>query len=79
MSFDDALTTLRELFSVNTGSKLHDALLGVIAGIRKDRGDVLSKPQPTADEMYRANGAIVALDEIEQTLNELYKKANEVR
>lgn len=79
MNSEDSMTALREMFSLGTGSKLRDALMGLISDIRKNRGDVLSKPQPTADEMYRANGAVVALDEMEQTLNMLFEKANEVR
>lgn len=79
MNSEDAMAALREAFSLGSGNKLKDALLGLISDIRKNRGDVLSRPQPTADELYRANGAVVALDEMEQTLNALFEKANEVR
>jgi hypothetical protein len=79
MNSEDSQTVLRELFSLGSGRRLIEALTGLIDNMRKNRGDVLSRPRPTMEEFYQSNGGTLALEEMKDTLNALFEEANKVR
>jgi hypothetical protein len=74
---DEAIQILDAAFAVQSGEALHEAIKTLIEMEVKDREDVLRKPAPDANDFYKANGAILSLENLKSNFAEIYKTAKE--
>jgi hypothetical protein len=69
---------LLEAFSSNAGPLLYEAISFILAEEKVKAHDVLRRPNALADALFRAGGAVVAIESREKVFAEIYESARKV-
>lgn len=74
-SSDEVIQILDAAFAVQSGEALHEAIKYLVEKEVADKENVLRKPAPDAFDFYKANGAILSLENLKANFAEIYKTA----